>query len=292
MRNSDASANAPATRVPAVSVIVPTYNRLTLLAETMASVLEQTFGDLELIIVDDGSTDGTAEHVRAMTDPRVRLVALSHGGNVSRALNAGVAASRARWLCVLGSDDVWLPTKLERQLRETESAGTRWSYTRYELMTADGAPTPFRSGGSAAVSGWIARPLLTDELGVTLCAAMIERGLIDEVGGFREQFAFRQDYDLVVRIALRAPVHAVDEPLVRARVHAGRTTTLARPEEVQLHHAAVFHTLADEVGDPALRRIARRKEAQALMGAGNRLLRRGAVLRAARCFARALAARL
>lgn len=275
----------------AVSVIVPTYNRLPLLRETIASVLEQTFEDLELIIVDDGSIDGTAEYVRAMPDPRVRLVALSHGGNVSRALNAGVAASRARWLCVLGSDDVWLPTKLERQMRETEAAGTRWSYTRYELMTADGAPTPFRSGDSAAVSGWIARPLLTDELGVTICSAMMERSLVDEAGGFREQFPFRQDYDLVVRIALRAPAHAVDESLVRAREHTGRRTTLTRPEEVLLHHAAVFHTLAGEVSDPELRRIARRKEAVLLTAAGKGLLRRGALLRAALSFVRALAAR-
>jgi glycosyltransferase involved in cell wall biosynthesis len=274
-----------------VSVIVPTYNRLPLLRETMASVLEQTFGDLELIIVDDGSTDGTAEYVRAMTDARVRLVALSHGGNVSRALNAGVTASRARWLCVLGSDDVWLPTKLERQMRETESAGTRWSYTRYELMTAAGAPTPFRSGDSAAVSGWIAQPLLTDELGVTICSAMMERSLVDEAGGFREQFPFRQDYDLVVRVALRAPAHAVDESLVRAREHTGRRTTATRPEEVLLHHAAVFHTLAGEVGDPALQRIARRKEAVLLTAAGKRLLRRGALLRGTLCFVRALAAR-
>ncbi|HEX7980497.1 MAG TPA: glycosyltransferase family A protein [Gemmatimonadaceae bacterium] len=265
-------------------MIVPTFNRLSLLRETMASVLEQTFGDLELIVVDDGSTDGTAEHVRAMTDARVRLVALSHGGNVSRALNAGVAASRARWLCVLGSDDVWLPTKLERQMRETTAAGARWSYTRYELMTADGAPTPFRSGGSAAVSGWIARPLLSDDLGVTICAVMMERSLVDEAGGFREQFPFRQDFDLVVRIALRAPAHAVDESLVRAREHTGRRTTVTRPEEVQLHNAAVFRALAAEVGDPELRRIARRKEAGLLMAAGKGLLRRGKALRAMRCF--------
>ena len=277
---------------PAVSVIVPTYNRLPLLRETMASVLAQTFGDLELIIVDDGSTDGTSEHVRAMTDPRVRLVALPHGGNVSRALNAGVAASRARWLCVLGSDDVWLPTKLERQMRETGAAGRRWSYTRYELMTADGAPAPFRSGSSEAVSGWIAAPLLADDLGVTICSAMMERSLVEEAGGFREQFPFRQDYDLIVRIALRAPAHAVDESLVRAREHAGRTTTLARPEEVLIHHAAVFHTLAGEVGDRELRRIAKRKEASLLVATGKRLARRGSLLRAGVCFARALAARL
>jgi glycosyltransferase involved in cell wall biosynthesis len=226
-----------------------------------------------------------------MPDARVRLVELSHGGNVSRALNAGVAASRARWLCVLGSDDVWLPTKLERQMREMEAAGTRWSYTRYELMDASGAPTPFRSGGSAAVSGWIAPALLADEFGVTLCAMMIERALVEEAGGFREQFPFSQDFDLIVRVALRAPVHAVDESLVRAREHLGRRTTATRAEDVQLHNAALFHTLAAEIGDPALRRIARRKEAALLTAAGKGLLRRGALWKAGSCFARAVALR-
>jgi len=298
MRDSGRRCEAPqggaidtAAAAPAVSVIVPTYDRLALLRETIASVLDQTFGDLELIVVDDGSTDGTASYVRALPDARVRLVELPHGGNVSRALNAGVAASRGRWLCVLGSDDVWLPTKLERQVRETEAAGTRWSYTRYELMTADGAPAPFRAGSSEAVSGWVARPLLTDELGVTICAVMMEPSLVNEAGGFREEFPFRQDYDLVVRMALRAPAHAVDESLVRAREHPGRTTSMTRPEEVLFHHAAVFRALADDVGDPALRRIARRKEAALRAAAGKRLLRRGAFIRASGCLARALAAR-
>ena len=211
-------------RTPAVSVIVPTYNRLPLLRETMASVLDQTFGDLELIVVDDGSTDGTAEHVRAMSDPRVRLVALSHGGNVSRALNAGVAASRARWLCVLGSDDVWLPTKLERQMRETRGGGYA---LELHAVRADGRQrradaVALRRRRRRSPDG-SRRALLADELGVTICAVMMERALVDEVGGFREQFPFRQDFDLVVRIALRAPAHAVDESLVRARQHTGRT---------------------------------------------------------------------
>jgi len=154
-------------------------------------------------------------------------------------------------------------------------------------MDATGAPAPWRSGGSAAVSGWIAPALLSDALGVTICAVMMERSLVEEAGGFREQFPFRQDFDLVVRIALRAPAHAVDESLVRAREHTGRRTTVTRPEEVQLHNAAVFRALAGELEEPALRRIARRKEAALLMTAGKGLLRRGKLWRAAWCFARA-----
>ena len=282
-------ASAPS---PVVSVIVPTFDRLPLLRETIASVLDQTFPDLELIVVDDGSTDGTAAYVEGIADPRARLVALTHGGNVSRALNAGAAAARGRWLCVLGSDDVWLPGKLERQLRETAAAGVRWSYTRYELMDIDGRPAPWRSGGSEAVSGWVARPLVTEELGVTLCSVMLERLLYDEVGGFREQFPFRQDFDLVVRIALRAPAHAVDASLVRAREHVGRRTKVTSPIEVNLHGAAVFRTIAAEVGDATIRTIARRKEATLLTAAAKGLLRRGAVWRAVGCMAAAMRATL
>ena len=297
MRNSDRRCAAPeggaidtSARTPLVSVILPTFNRLPMLREAIASVLDQTFGDLEVIVVDDGSTDGTAAAVRAMTDARVRLVELSHGGNVARSYNAGLASSSARWLCFLNDDDVWLPTKLERQLRETESAGARWSYTRYELMDAEGRPAPWRAGGSAAISGWIARRLLTDELGVTFCAVMMERSLLDEVGGYRERFPFRQDFDLAVRIALHAPVHAVDESLVRAREHSGRRTTLTPPVEVQLHNAAVFRALAAELDDATLRRIARRKESGLLAAAGKGLLRRGELWRAAVCFGRAVGA--
>ena len=166
----------------------------------------------------------------------------------------------------------------------------RWSYTRYELMDIDGRPAPWRSGGSAAVSGWIARPLVAEEFGVTLCSVMIERPLFDEVGGCRERFSFRQDFDLVVRIALLAPVHAVDESLVRAREHVGRHTKVASAADVNLHGAAVFHALAAELEDASLRRIAHRKEAGLLVAAGKRLLRRGELWGALGCFRRAVGA--
>jgi hypothetical protein len=119
---------------------------------------------------------------------------------------------------------------------------------------------------------------------------MVERPLYDEAGGFREQFPFRQDFDLVVRIALRAPAHAVDESLVRAREHVGRRTKVTHPAEVSLHGAAVFHAIAEEVGDARIRRIARRKEAALLTAAGKGLLRRGELWGAAGCMARALRA--
>ena len=92
-------------------------------------------------------------------------------------------------------------------------------------------------------------------------------------------------------VASWTPAHAVDASLVRAREHAGRRTSVARPEDVQLQNAAVFRALAAEVGDPELRRVARRKEAALLIAAGKGLLRRGALLAAARCFGQTLTVR-
>ena len=111
---------------PQVSVVIPTYNRAHILGRAIDSVLQQTHRDLELIIVDDGSSDGTAALVRGIEDPRVRYVHQQNRG-VSAARNRGIAEARAEWLAFLDSDDEWLPQKLERQfsaLRGVECAAS------------------------------------------------------------------------------------------------------------------------------------------------------------------------
>lgn len=278
-------------RSPAVSVIVPTHDRLPLLRRTIASVLGQSLRDLELIVVDDGSTDDTLRYVRSIDDPRVGLIACPHGGNVAVARNLGAAAARGGWLCFLDSDDLWNAEKLERQMRETVSAGTRWSYTRYRLIDEDGRPVPWRAGGSTAESGWIARPLLTHRLGVTICTVMVESKLCGELGGFNERLRSREDYEFVVRLALNAPAHAVDECLASVREHSGRTTSGLSAEQSHLHGAAVFGTLVPLLHEEELRRIARRQQAEHLAKAGARLLMRGALRDAAACFAQAVVGR-
>jgi glycosyltransferase involved in cell wall biosynthesis len=104
------------TRSPLISVVLPTYNRASMLAVAVQSVLAQTFADLELIVVDDGSTDETPGVLEAIADPRlVRLRSdQQRGAAVSR--NAGIGAARGEFLAFQDSDDEWLPGKLERQL--------------------------------------------------------------------------------------------------------------------------------------------------------------------------------
>ena len=104
---------------PQVSVVAPAFERREVLPRALDSVVAQTYGDWELIVVDDGSTDGTAEMVK-QDYPDVHLVVQENHG-VSAARNAGIAQARGEWIAFLDSDDAWLPEKLERQMKALEA---------------------------------------------------------------------------------------------------------------------------------------------------------------------------
>lgn len=107
-------------RQPRVSVIVPTYNRADLLPHAIESVLAQSFQDFELIVVDDGSTDDTQALLAGYDDPRLVYTAQAHTGNLSKVRNDGLRQARGDYLAFLDSDDIWLPTKLKRQVELLE----------------------------------------------------------------------------------------------------------------------------------------------------------------------------
>src|SRR5690242_15593078 len=95
--------------MPEVSIILPTYNRLPLLRKAVDSVLAQTYRDFELVVVDDGSTDGTRDYLAAIEDPRVRPIWLEHRGDLTVARSAGLRHVHGEWVAFLDSDDLWLP---------------------------------------------------------------------------------------------------------------------------------------------------------------------------------------
>jgi glycosyltransferase involved in cell wall biosynthesis len=248
--------------MPEISVVMPTWNRRALLLEAIASVRAQTFGDWELIVVDDGSTDDTDAAVAALDDARIRLLRRPHTGNVARCRNEGVANARGPWLAFLDSDDLWAERKLEVQLEATKAAGTRWSYTGYTLMDERRRTVAFASGTFHPISGRILRELLTGQANVTVCTVMLARDLFDEVGGFALN-AGREDYDLVLRVAKREPVVAVGDVLVQVRSHAGRMTSgLDSPHQASL---LPLQRLLEEEGDPSLRRLVRARIAELLL---------------------------
>ena len=186
---------------PLVSVVVPTYNRASLLPRAISSALGQSFEDLELIVVDDGSTDSTGEVVGAFGDPRIRLIRLPTNAGLSGAQNAGLRAARGEWVAFLDSDDEWLPTKLEQQLvRLREDAGPAAAVAYCFLQRQDertGRTVPARRGGP---EGDVFQALLTGWSPLPSCLVVRRRTLL-AIGGWDESLPSFAGHDLCLRLA-------------------------------------------------------------------------------------------
>jgi len=211
---------------PAVSIIIPTYNRIAYLQQAIQSVITQTFNDWELIVVDDGSTDDTVAAIEALEDCRIHVLQLQHTGNIASLRNAGVIASCGELLSFLDSDDIWLPCKLEIQLSLLKHKKNLWSYGRFELVNEALETINNKAGRFVPISGWIAPQIITCEASVNISSLMIDRNLFNELGGFDDnpKLILREDYELVLRLALYAQAIAVPELILKVREHSGRTT--------------------------------------------------------------------
>jgi glycosyltransferase involved in cell wall biosynthesis len=252
--------NAIFSEFPLVTVVVPTYNRLSLVQQAIDSVLGQTYGNWELIIVDDGSGDGTVKIIRSIPDSRILVLELPHCGNIAVLRNAGVKAGSGAWLAFLDSDDIWVPNKLELQLSMLQE-GKRWGYGRYELINEKLQVIPNKEGKYRPLSGWITKEVLTCEASVNMGTLMVERSLFNEVGGFNTevQLICREDYEFVLRLSLHAETVATPELLARIREHNGRTTSLF--DDGNERTVFVYGHFMRTQHDAPLLKIARRQRA-------------------------------
>ncbi len=205
------------TTSPAVSIILPTFNRLRYVPETVASVFEQTFQDWELLIADDGSDSETRAYLQTLVDPpRVRLIQLPHTGKAAVVRNCALREAKGEYIAFIDSDDVWMPSKLEIQiasLRARRDCG--WSQTKFTLVSASMHSTR----EMPAAGGWILGQLLRTETVIALPSVVASRTLLDQVGRFDEDLVMCEDFDLWLRMATRSQIDAIDEPLTIVRRH-------------------------------------------------------------------------
>lgn len=264
---------------PRVAVVIPTHDRRDFVAEAVASVLGQTAGDLELVVVDDGSTDGTAEVLQAcFSDSRLRVVTQENRG-VSAARNRGAAETAAPWLAFLDSDDQWLPDKLARQLAVLGEEPDQVACYTDEIW--------FRRGRWANPrnihrkhSGWIFEACLPLCI-ISPSSILLARAVFDALGGFDETMPACEDYDLWLRLTARHPVRFVPERLiVKRNGHPGQLSQahwgLDRFRVRALWKLALDLDLPEELRCQALEELARKAEVVALGAA-----KRGAADRAA-----------
>jgi glycosyltransferase involved in cell wall biosynthesis len=196
-----------------VSVIIPTFNRSGTLVEALQSVLNQEPVDLELIVVDDGSSDDTARRLQPFLS-RVRVHQQPHSG-VSAARNAGIGMARGEWLAFLDSDDLWMPKKLSRQLDYLDRNPGLLICQTEEIWLRNGERLNPRKYHKKP-SGYCF-PLLLERCLVSPSAVLMHRTLLDAVGVFDESLPACEDYDLWLRVGYRYPIGLLEEPLVIKR---------------------------------------------------------------------------
>ena len=220
--DSDLQLNLTGTDRPLISVIIPTYNRLPLLKEAITSVQEQTYTNWELIIVDDGSTDGTVEFIQQITDPKIHLIAFSHTGHIGQLINEGVNNSIGEWLAFLDSDDLWLPQKLELQIHLLKKEKKKWCYGSFEYIDENKKIIYKSTEKFPPLSGRILEEIIKGQAGIAICSLIVGKKIFEMVGGFSSNPEVRNDYELALRIALKEEIAFVPDIILKVRDHAGR----------------------------------------------------------------------
>ena len=263
---------------PTVSVLIPAYNHEKYIAKTIESVLAQTFSDFELLIFDDCSTDGTASEIKRFTDKRIEAIFSSQNRGTVFALNTLIEKAKGEYIAVIGSDDVWLPQKLEKQLAYLkEHSNVAACFTRVlvidenseEMLSSDTFPLHIFDVENKEHNEWLRYSYLS---GNHLChsSVLIRREAHQEIGVYRPAFRQLHDFDLWLRLLLKHEIHILEEKLVGYRVVSADNNLSKNTDSnnirLMTEAKAIFEELFDKMDDGTFRQcfapLFRNKNAQ------------------------------
>jgi glycosyltransferase involved in cell wall biosynthesis len=217
--------------LPPVSVVMSVYNGERYLAAAMDSILSQTFGDFEFIIINDGSTDRTADILRSYSDPRVLVVEQANVG-LTRSLNRGIALARGKYIARMDADDISLPERFARQMDFFDThptvgvVGTACRVVNELDKTEQELHFP--------LSDEQLRPHLIRGNPFVHTSVMMRKSVLEAVGGYNEAYPFAQDYELWVRLAAHTQLANLPEVLVMRRFHWDAVSTTSNTELLRL----------------------------------------------------------
>jgi len=235
-------------------VVIPTYNRSKYLPMSVGSVMAQTAAPLEILVVDDGSTDDTEAVVSRLEGP-IRYVSQKNLGPAA-ARNRGIQEARGELIALLDSDDVWKPDKLERQIAILDrNLEVGMVHTAATLIDENGEPTG-ETWGRRDYVGRI-QPKLLVANGVNASSVLVRRRLLEAVGGYDERFTSLENWDLWIRLSGRCAFGYLDVPLIQYRVHAGNL--IKNLERLRQNYELLLQKHQDEAEprpEPAMRRMA------------------------------------
>jgi len=248
-------------KCPSVSVIIPTYNRARLVSRAIQSVLNQTYQNLELIVIDDASTDNTEEVVKDFKDNRIRYICHDENKGGATARNTGIKTAKGKYIAFLDSDDEWLSEKLEKQFNLLqglpESVGVVYSL----YFSKDDEIGLIKRVDFETYKGNVFRHLLEGWCPSITSAALLTLRCLQKSGMFDENLPSFQDYDLWLRVAQNYHFDFIHEPLVINHQHAGSRVASdynPRIRGLELFLKKWSPIIKGEVGDRSFREIRRK----------------------------------
>ncbi len=201
-----------------ISVIMPTYNRGDVIERSVRSVLSQTYKNLELIIVDDGSTDNTEQLIHGFGDTRIVYAKQGRNAGAAHARNTGAGLASGEWIAFQDSDDEWVQDKLEKQMdywrRHPEYAMVYCPFTTYREADTKGIKTPSEEYTREELEGNILQSILIQNKIGTPTMLMKKESFFC-VGGFDESYRCLEDWDFAIRFSQKYSIGFLDEPLVK-----------------------------------------------------------------------------
>lgn len=205
-----------------VSVIIPTYNREGMVCDAINSVFAQSYQNIEIIIVDDGSTDNTREVINSIQDSRIKYIYQDNAG-VSAARNRGINNATGDYIALLDSDDLWYPEKIEKQIKlfnQNPEAGVCRCWTKYITFSGEEIRTltcrlPSKEN---LIRNFLLNP---DTIYFGTLSFLVKKKCFDNVGYYNEKMSYAEDWDMLFRLALYYEFINVDEILASVRVNAG-----------------------------------------------------------------------
>lgn len=209
-----------------ISIVIPFFNRIPTLLEAIKSVLSQSYSNIEVLLIDDGSTDDITP-LKELEDSRLRYIYQEHKGT-SAARNLGISLSSGEYIAFLDSDDVFLPGKLEKQISYMKTHKLQFSHTSYLRMNMQGKPKQLINSGR--FSGKVF-PRILASCGIATSTVMIRREVLNNLR-FKESIELGEDVCLWIDIAYSYTVGGIDEPLTSVRI--GRTTAVFNIEKQRI----------------------------------------------------------
>ena len=224
-----------------VSVIIPCYNAEKTIRETIESVLAQTYQDFEIIVVDDGSTDGSQGIIQSFED-KVRYIYQENKGQAS-ARNTAIRASDGTYLAFLDADDLWMPDKLEKQITIMQQEDIHWCYCDCDYFLDESGKTigVYSRLVHPPKTGWVVESLLMGNF-IASPTPIVSRSIFEKAGYFNEckDVKFGEDWDEWIRIAFKSEICYVNEPLTKYRIHNTNYTRNSDLQQVYQSHEFII----------------------------------------------------